>query len=322
MTDPAQEVTAPTKEIVDTGTYTVTEPGAYNLTDEEYHSDPVVGGSLSSTGARTLITSAPARFQWDREHGRADTRAFDAGRAAHREVLGAGGDVVVITGSGKDPNAWNTNETKAAVAAAREAGKTPIRPDDARTVAAMAEALRAHPVVGPLFARPGRAEASFVGRDPESGVMCRARVDWMPDVPADGRLLVVDYKTTADASPRGFAASMAKYGYHQQGPFYCDVLSWLGLDHGHEPRFVLVAQEKDPPYLVTVGCPRERAIEWGRVLNRKARDIYRHCTATGLWPGYDAGPTGIAEFDLPGWQVAHYEAALDAGLYDPIGETL
>lgn len=314
-------MTAPAKEIEQAGTYKVTEPGIYNLTDEQYHQDPFDGGSLSSTGARTLITSSPARFLWDREHGRPDTRAFDEGRAAHREVLGTGGDVVVIAGTGKDPNAWNTNETKAAVAAARADGKTPIRPADAATVAAMADALRAHPVAGPLFARPGRAEQSFFARDPETGVMCRARADWLPDVPDGGRLLVVDYKSTADASPAGFASSSAKFGYHQQGPWYCDVLSWLGLDHGIPPLFVLVAQEKDPPYLVTINRLKERSIEWGRVLNRKARDIYRHCTQTGAWPGYDAGPTGITELDLPGWQVARYEAQLDAGLYDLIGET-
>lgn len=300
----------------------ISEPGAYDLTDEQYHADPVVGGSLSSTGARTLVTSAPARYLWDREHGRPDTRAFDHGRAAHRKVLGAGSDVVVIAGTGKDPNAWNTNDTKAAVAEARAAGLTPIRPADAETVEAMAAALRAHPTVGPLFARPGRAEASFVARDEESGVMCRARIDWMPDVPATGRVLVVDYKTTTDASTRGFAASMAKYGYHQQGPFYCDVLTWLGLDNGRSPRTVLVAQEKEPPYLVNVGSPTDRAVEWGRVLNRKARHTYRTCTASGLWPGYDAGPTGVADLDLPGWQVGQYEAALDAGHYDLIGDTL
>lgn len=305
-------MTAPARENAPSGTYTVTEPGVYNLTEAEYHADPVVGGSLSSTGARTLITSSPARFWWDREHGRPDTREFDHGRAAHREVLGAGGDVVVIAGSGKRPNAWDTNETKAAVSAARAAGKTPIRPADAATVAAMADALRAHPVAGPLFARPGRAEQSFVGRDPETGVMCRARADWMPHVDG-GRVLVVDYKSTADASPAGFKVSSAKYGYHQQGPWYCDVLTWLDLDNGIPPQFVLVAQEKDPPYLVTINRLTERAIEWGRVLNRKARDIYRHCTETGEWPGYS---TGITELDLPGWQVARYEADLDAGLFD------
>lgn len=314
-------MTAPAKETAAPGTYTITEPGVYDLTEAEYHNDPVQGGSLSSTGARTIITSSPARYLWDRDHGRPDKREFDHGRAAHREVLGAGGDVVVIEGSGKRPNAWDTNKTKAAVAAARAAGKTPIRPSDAETVAAMADTLRAHHIAGPLLARPGRAEQSFVARDPETGVMCRSRVDWLPDVSDDGRLLVVDYKSTVDASPAGFATSAVKFGYHQQGPWYCDVLTWLGLDHGIPPLFILIAQEKEPPYLISIARLTDRAIEWGRVLNRKARDVFRHCTATGLWPGYDASVAGIAQIDLPPWQIARYETAYDAGLFDVIGDT-
>lgn len=296
----------------------IVEPGQYDLTDTQYHTDPVVGGSLSSTGARTLITSAPARFHWERQHGRPDSGVFDFGRAAHREVLGKGGDTAVITGTGKDPNAWRTDDDKAAVQAARDASLTPITPRDAERVHAMADALREHPIAGPLFARAGHAEQSFVARDPASGVMCRARIDWMPDVGNTGRLIIVDYKTTVDASDAAVAASMLRYGYHQQGAFYSDVLTWLELDHNRTPLFVLVAQEKEPPHLVNVGCPTERAVEWGRVLNRKARDTYRQCEATGHWPGYGLN---IAKLDLPGWQVARYETALDNGLYDPIGET-
>ena len=298
----------------------ITDPGRYDLTDREYHTDPVIGGSLSSTGARTLITSAPARYRWEADHGRPDTKTFDHGRAAHREVLGAGSDIAVIAGTGKDPNTWRTDDDKAAVQAARDAGLTPITPRDNDTVKAMAAALRTHWLAGPLFARPGHAEQSFVARDPETGVMCRARVDWMPDVPDNARVLAVDYKTCIDASPAGFATSMARYGYHQQGPFYSSVLTWLELDHGQPPKFVLVAQEKDPPYLVNVCSLKDRAVQWGLVLNRKARGIYRDCAAAGEWPGYAPGPDGITELDLPGWQVARYETALDNGLYNLDGD--
>jgi hypothetical protein len=291
----------------------ITEPGRYELTDEQYHRDPVKGGSLSSTGARTLLPpSCPARFRWQRDHGRPDTGAFDLGRAAHRDVLGAGGDTIVITGTGKDPNAWRTADDLAAVKAARAAGQTPIRPRDLVVVKAMAQALREHPVAGPLLARPGLAEQSFIARDPESGVMCRARVDWMPAVADDARVIVVDYKTTTSAQPAAFARSMADFGYHQQGPFYTDVITWLGDDHGTEPLFVLVAQEKEPPYLVTVATPTSRAIEWGRVLNRKARDVYRECVEANHWPGYSAA---IEQLDLPGWLDAH-----QVGAYDTIGD--
>jgi len=283
----------------------ITEPGRYGLSEEDYHADMVIGGSLSSTGARTLITATPARYAYDREHGRPDTAAFDLGRAAHTVVLGTGAPIVEVAADD-----WRGKAAKESAAEARAAGATPLLTRDVERVHAMAQALRAHPVAGPLFARSGVAEQSFVGRDPETGVMCRVRVDWLPDVEPGARALVVDYKSCADASPLGFAASMARYGYHQQGPFYGDVLRWLGL--ADDVQTVLVAQEKDPPHLVTVGWPDAEATAWGRVLNRKARDLYAACTAAGHWPGH---PTEPVEFALPGWQSRQYELADEAGAY-------
>lgn len=293
----------------------ITRPGVYDLSELDYHSDPVVGGSLSSSGARLLANDCPARFAHQREHGRPDTKAFDEGRAAHTLVLGEGAPLAVYDG-----DAWRTNTAKAFRADARAAGETPLLAKDAAKVYDMAHALRRHEVAGPLLSRAGRAEQSFVARDPETGVLCRVRVDWMPEVGPGGRVVLVDYKSTASADPAAFAKSMANYGYHQQGAFYSDAITWLGLDNGRPPVFVLIAQEKEPPYLVTVARIKPSTLEWGRVLNRRARDVYRHCTATGVWPGYETGPAGIVELELPGWQVSQYENALQAGRFDPIGE--
>lgn len=295
----------------------ITRPGVYDLTELDYHADPVVGGSLSSSGARTLANDCPARFAYQREHGRKDTKAFDEGRAAHSLVLGEGAPLAVYDG-----DAWRTNKAKAFAAEARAAGETPLLAKDAAKVYDMAVALRQHDIAGPLLARPGRAEQSFVARDPETGVLCRVRVDWMPTVGPDGRVLLVDYKSTGSADPYAFARSMATYGYHQQAAFYSDAITWLGLDNGKPPVFLLIAQEKEPPYLVTVARVTPSALEWGRVLNRRARHVYRSCTNTGVWPGYEAGPAGVVDLDLPYWQVSQLEAALQAGRFDPIEEDI
>jgi hypothetical protein len=279
----------------------ITEPGRYDLDEAEYHADPVVGGSLSSSGARTLVNACPARYLHERVHGRPDTPAMEFGRAYHSIVLGSGAEVVEIPAK--------TRGTKAEDAA-RDAGQIPLITKDYRRAQAMAAQLREHPIAGPLFARPGKAEQSFVARDPETGVMCRIRVDWMPDVAPGARVLAVDLKTTASAEPVAFAKSMATFGYHQQGAFYCDALAQV-LDVA--PRFVFVAQEKDAPYLITIAEPDTEAFAWGRELNRQALRTYARCTAAGQWPGYEAQldpeDDGIAVLPLPGWQVAAYEAA-------------
>lgn len=290
----------------------ITDPGVYDVDEHAYHADPVAGGSLSSSGSRTLVARTPARFAFEREHGRADTAAFDLGHAAHSRVLGVGDPLMEVPADD-----WRSKSAREDADAIRAAGGIPLLSKQLRQVEAMVAAVRAHPVAGPLFARPGRAEQTLIGRDPESGVMCRARPDWMPDVDDSARRIVVDLKTSANADPRAFAKSMADYGYHQQDPFYCDVLHWLDLtvvgDEQLEPLFVLVAVEKDEPHLVSVGRCTPRAREWGRVLNRKARDLFRHGLETGEWPGYDPR---VHDLDLPGWQVAAYERDQEAGRFD------
>lgn len=292
----------------------ITEPGVYEIDEATYHADPVVGGSLSSTGARVLANDTPARFDWDRRHGRLDKREFDLGRAAHREVLGVGAGIAEVRA-----DSWRTKAAKEAAAGARAEGMTPLLTKDVDRVEAMAAALRDHEQAGPLLARTGRAEQCMVYRDPESGVMCRVLIDWLPDVDDDARLLVVDYKTTTDSSRAGVGKSLADWGYYQQGAFYTDAPVVLGLAHELPPKFVLVAQEKDPPYLVGVHPIADTALDWGRVLNRAARDVYRGCTEAGHWPGH---PLNLDDLDLPGWHRARLEAREAAGDFDTTADLM
>jgi hypothetical protein len=285
----------------------ITAPGVYDLDERTYHRDPVEGGSLSSTGARTLATRPPARFHYDRVHGREDRKVFDLGRAAHFRVLGQGMQIAEVP-----YDSWRTNKAKALAAQAREAGLTPLLSKDVEVVDNMAAELCAHPTIAKLLARPGRAEQVMVYVDPATGVWCRVMIDWLPDV-ARGRRLVVDYKTTEDASPAGFARSMARYGYHQQGPFYCDALTHLGLDNGVAPKFLVIAQEKSPPHLAAVYAPNDEAVRWGQVLNHHARETYARCTALGHWPGYSTDPQELA---LPGYLLGAYERAAEDGAFE------
>jgi PDDEXK-like domain of unknown function (DUF3799) len=294
----------------------ITEPGPYDLTDEEYHADPVVGGSISSSGARTLLPvgprpGSPALYQYEREHRR-QRDYYDFGHLVHTLLLGTGAEIVEVKADD-----WKTKRAQDARKKIRAEGRVPVLTAQLLVAHEMVLAVLAHPVVGPLFVRPGLAETSYVARDPETKVMCRARVDWMPHVTDDARLLVVDYKTAVNASPSGFQRIMWEHGYHMQGPWYCDVLSWLERNHGLEPQFILVAQEKTPPYLVSYGWPSARAIEWGRVLNRKARDVYRQCVEADDWPGYG---DEAQEWDIPGWLDRLYTDEYELGLYNISGD--
>lgn len=270
----------------------VDRPGVYEMTNEQYHADPVPGGSLSSTGARRLLApSCPALFQHERTHGRPARKVFDFGSAAHMVVLGAGPELVRI---GADE--WRTNAVKAEVAEARERGAIPLKPADWDQVHAMAAAIRQHPVASRLFAPgSGRPEQSLFWVDQATGVWRRCRPDWLP-YPTGGRLIVPDYKTTVSADPRSIEKSVYDYGYYQQDPWYVDgIRAVLGVE---DVVMVFVFQEKTAPYLIHVVQLDPIAIRAGRRRNREAIAIYQQCTASGQWPGYS---DRVEIVSLPAW---------------------
>lgn len=284
---------------------TITEPGVYELDDETYHDDPVPGGSLSNSDAKLLLPpSCPAKYRYVRDHGRPPKRAFDVGHAAHKLVLGAGPELVAVAGTGKaGPDTWATNVDKERVAAVRERGAVPLHPAEMVLVQAMADALRAHPIAAALFdPEHGQPEQSLFWVDQETGVWCRARPDWLP-APRAGRMVVPDYKTCDRADLDSLSKDIYKHAYYRQAPWYLDGVRALGLADD-DAAFVFVCQEKEPPYLINIIEPDAEALAAGRARNRHAREVYRDCAATGIWPGYSSD---IELISLPRWATYQLE---------------
>lgn len=271
----------------------ISEPGVYRLTPDEYHADPVEGGSLSSSGARLLLPpSCPARFRWEQANGQQQKRVWDVGSAAHLLVLGSGPEIVVI-----DADSYRTKAAKEERDAAYGRGAVPVLAGEFEQVEAMAYALRSHPVAAALFdPSRGDPEVALVWRDERSGVMCRALVDWLPK-PSSGRAILADYKTCHSAEPGALARSVHNFGYHQQADWYLTGAQTLGLA-GPDSSFLFVAQEKAPPYLVTIVELDATALRIGASRNRRALDVYAHCVAEDHWPPYSED---IELLSLPRW---------------------
>lgn len=287
-------------------TVEITEPGVYpDLPEETYHADPVPGGSLSSTGARRVL-ACPAKFRHEQEYGQQHKRAFDFGSAAHKYLLGTGPDIVDI-----DAEDYRTKAARAARDEAHAHGQVPMLRHEREHVEAMAEQIRQHPIASAVLTpgSGGLAELSLFWRH-AAGQMCRARIDWLRQYPR--RTVIVDYKTAANAEPRAIEKSVYDWGYHQQAAWYLDGAQARDLADEYAA-FLLVVQEKTPPYVVTVAEVAPTALMWGRVLNRKAIDIYQRCTETGEWPGY---ATDVVPADLPPWADKQYDIAYDQGAYD------
>lgn len=248
-----------------------------DLPAESYHADIAPGGSLSSTGARKLITpGCPKKFRYAQDHPQPYKKVFDFGTAAHKVVLGDGPELVIF-----DRPRWDTDAIKAEIAEVRERGAIPLKPHEHAQIMAMADELRRHPEAGPLLAPDsGMPEQSIFWTDPGTGITCRARIDWLR---FDGE--ASDYKSARSAEPGKFEKDVHEYGYHQQADWYLTGLRVLGLVDEDKP-FRFVVQEKEPPYVVTVARLDTEALRIGHLLNEAARYLYARCMETGHWPGY------------------------------------
>lgn len=275
----------------------ITEPGIYTMPEAEYHAQP----ALSNTEARRLL-DCPAKYHWHKTHGQEHKSEFDFGKAAHALVLGVGCEVVVC-----DFDDWRTKDAKAARDKARLSGAAPVLAAEWDTVQAMAATLREHPIASALLnPDTGQAEQSLFWRSPDPflarEVWLRARVDWLPNVPDHGRMIVPDYKTSRSAEARAFARSAADYEYHMQASHYLDgITTLLGVD---DPAFVFIVQEKEVPYVVNVIELDAYALQIGRQRNADALARWVACTESGVWPGYSSDVEMVA---LPRYAEIAYE---------------
>jgi hypothetical protein len=218
------------------------------------------------------------------------SRAFDIGTAVHTLVLGAGSPIAVLEHESRRSRECREEEQQA-----RADGMTPVLAHEYAPIRAMADAVMAHPIARRIFEADGTAELSVRWDDPETGVPCRARPDWL--TMAGSRHIIGDLKTALDASPRGFSRAVADHGYHQQDAWYRDGVraAWGDPD----PGFLLVVVEKSAPHLVAVYEPDREARTIGADRNYRARCLYRDCTETGTWPGYP--DSDITLLSLPTW---------------------
>ncbi len=261
-----------------------TVPGLYaGVPEAIYHGDR---DSISSTQARRLLEVTPHRWKWERDNPKAASDAFNFGTALHSLVLGVGA-APVDTGYEK----WNTDKAKELVAKIRETGDIPLRPKEFDAVHAAAERVRAHQTAGAILSA-GEPELSAWARDAETGVMLRARPDWVRWLdPATA--LVDDLKTSSEPGPDEFIWSVAKFGYHRQRAWIEYVLALLGI-RVVEFRFIVVCNVA--PYEVYVVDLPLRAAELGARDNRRAINTYAECVLTDTWPTHEAG---VHHIDLP-----------------------
>jgi len=208
-----------------------------DVSNSAYHSGP----GISKSGL-DLVHKSINHFLGAKKE---ETDAMTLGTAVHAAIL--------------EPHTWpgqfvrgpdvdrRTAEWKTAAGKAQANGLTIMKSDDFDKVELMATAVLSHmdPAIALIKDAAGIAEGSLYQADPRTGLLIRCRPDYLvPD-----HHLIIDLKTTKDASPDEFARSCGNFRYDVQDAMYTQMVSHA---FGGDWKFIFVAVENTPPYNVGV----------------------------------------------------------------------
>lgn len=256
--------------------------GFANVPEEVYRPAPYYSQSFL-----TEVRRSPAHAQASKQNPKEPTPDMLLGTYAHCAILEPERfeEHFVI---GPDVSRA-TKEWKAFVA--EHPNDTILKPDEFETINQMFRAVMAHPEASRLLTG-GQSEHSAFWIDPISGLRCKARYDYVHM----NKGIIVDLKTTKDASQRAFERSCVDRGYHRQSAFYLDGFNLLTGQQ--TDMFVHVLVEKEPPYAVGVYVLDNGALDKGRHEILQLLETVKQCEKSGKWPAYS---DRIQAATLPPW---------------------
>ncbi len=256
------------------------------LSNPDYHRHKAISKSKLD-----LIEKSPAHY-WARyeDPNREEpepTKAMVIGSAFHTYVLEHekfSSEYVVApsfnkrTKQGKEDFAAFVEQSK---------GKTALLPEEMDKIIKMAQSVRNHPSASKLLELKGKAEQTFMWKDNFTNLECKCRPDW--HLPEQG--LVVDLKTTEDASPDGFSRSIHKFRYHCQS-------AWYLRGTPEAEAFIFIAVEKTPPFAVVCYQADAAMVAAGQRAVDKNLNLLASCMRVNVWPSYSST---IETLSLPRW---------------------
>lgn len=259
-----------------------------DLSFEEYLALPGVNWSSLKHYDRS-----PAHYRLAIDQEREQTPIMQTGSALHALVLE--GELAftsryVVAPVGIDRRTKAGKEQWAAFEAEAD-GKETLTQEQHATVCGMAAAILAHPRAGKLLEKCRERELSITWADFLTALTCKARLDAYDETNG----LVVDIKSTDDASPKAFERLAARMLYHGQAAFYLQGLREAGADPA---RFLFIAVERNPPHGVAVYLADDEMVGVGSAMVAAFLERHAGCMAANAWPGY---PVEVQTLSLPRW---------------------
>ncbi len=161
-----------------------------------------------------------------------------------------------------------------------------VTPSEFDSIIGMLTACASNPMVCELL---HGGEQECVAQAKWNGMLIKGQADHFGEHPQLGRI-VVDVKTTQDASPGAFSRAIHNYHYDLQSGVYSKLFS--------ADAFIFIAIEKQAPYSVGVYRADDSIIGRGQEQAEQLINRIKECEATGEYPSYTAGLDNIM---LPAW---------------------
>lgn len=258
--------------------------------------------ALSSSIIKILATKSP-RHAWERhpllnpDYREETSDTFDYGTAAHALFLEGDESKLVVV----EADDWRKKEARAAREQARADRKTPILARQLATVRKMVQGAHRFVLESgfPRLMQDGISEYKIRWHEGES--LCMAKIDRMN--PA----MMMDYKSTNDASPEAFSRTIARFGYDIQARFY---QRGVRIAEGREYPFLFLAQEADPPYACSWHALAPSMAEIADMRIERAIRTWQACMASGKWPAYS---NAIHYAEAPHWMLEEAEQIASGG---------
>lgn len=221
-------------------------------------------------------------FALNTKEGKQDFRAFTTELALKKVITAAQAD---------EMNEAKRGKRDLLQAALASSGQTILEQHELDTINAMYEALKLQPAY--QYVQGGEAEVVCVWEDEATGVLCKAKLDY---VQRDDCVLS-DLKSSmagdyANASPQKYSRAISTYGLYQQAAMYCD--GWQAVT-GDVCSFLFIVCEKEAPYAVVPYELGEMSFKAGRAAYRLGLQQYKQCVEADHWPTYNDGAVNFIE---------------------------
>lgn len=265
------------------------ELGIFDLPMEVYRKSD----ALNFSGLSKLAQS-PAHYQAYRLNPPEPTSAMTFGTAVHAAILEQGLDKKLVVKAPLIDKRTKLGKSEWEAFELENRGKLVLNEDAFQKVIQIRDAIFNHPVASQLLnPTEGDAERSAFWIDPETQVLCKLRADFLRH---DG--LVIDLKTSIDASPREFQRTIANFKYHWQSAFYLDGLSHLVDETLNQ--FIHIVVEKEPPFGIGIYVLDDVSLLQARHEISLLKAIYAKCKNENHWPNYSEQ---IQNISIPGWMI-------------------